>query len=183
MNQEKAIEKFDAKEKVAQKQAILKTRALALAQESVEKIPDQEETAVVEFLLASEKYGIESSYIREVYPLKELTPLPGTPPFVLGVVSVRGQILSVVDLKKFFDLPDKGLTDLNKIIVLKHNGIEFGVLADVILGLRALRAQDIQPAPPTLTGVREEYLRGITNDRLIVLEAKNILTDEKIKIH
>lgn len=166
-----------------QKEAVLKARAQTLAKETQKKAPDQGATSVVEFLLASERYGIDSSFIREVYPLKELTPLPGTPPFVLGIVNVRGQILSVVDLKKFFDLPGKGLTDLNKIIVLRGEGIEFGILADVIFGLRTVDLKEIQPSLPTLTGIREEYLRGVTSDRLIVLEAKKILTDERIKIH
>lgn len=50
-----------------------------------------------------------SEYVREIYPLKEFTPIPCTPPFVLGIINVRGQILSVIDIKKFFDLPEKGL--------------------------------------------------------------------------
>jgi len=103
----------DSRPTPAEKRAILKKRAQVLA-----RAPKREDEAgecleVVEFLLAYEQYGIESSYIREVYPLKDLTPLPCTPPFVLGIINVRGQILSVIDLKKIFDLPQKGLTELN----------------------------------------------------------------------
>jgi purine-binding chemotaxis protein CheW len=61
---------------------------------------------VVEFLLAHEKYGIESKCVREVYPLKELTPVPCTPSFVRSIINVRGKILSVIDIKKFFELPE-----------------------------------------------------------------------------
>ena len=73
-----------------EKQKILRARAQALARE-----PEAEEAArrtleVVEFLLAYETYGIESSYVREVYPLKAFTPLPCTPPFVLGIINIRG---------------------------------------------------------------------------------------------
>jgi purine-binding chemotaxis protein CheW len=56
---------------------------------------------VVEFLLAQERYGIATRCVREVLPLVELTPLPGVPPFVLGIANVRGQIVSVLDLKRF----------------------------------------------------------------------------------
>src|SRR5665647_997435 len=88
---------------------ILIARAQVLARQ-----PEKEEVAagrieIIEFLLAYERYGIESSYIGEVYPLKDLTPIPCTPPFVLGVMNVRGKIISVIDMRKFFELPDKGL--------------------------------------------------------------------------
>ncbi|MBI2998359.1 MAG: chemotaxis protein CheW, partial [Deltaproteobacteria bacterium] len=107
---------------------------------------------IVEFFLASEKYGVESSYVREIYPLKELTPVPCTPSFVLGIINVRGQILSVIDIKKFFDLPEKGLTDLNKVLILRNDRMEFGILADAVLSVNRASINDIQPGLPTLTG-------------------------------
>ncbi len=73
-----------------ERQKILRTRAQTLARESEREEATQEGLEVVEFLLAYETYGVESSYVREVYPLKELTPLPCIPPFVLGIINVRG---------------------------------------------------------------------------------------------
>src|SRR5688572_14220407 len=96
--------------------------------------PTPEQTAVtldvIEFMLADERYAVESVFVREVCPLKDLTPLPGTPDFILGVVGIRGHILSIVDLRRFFDLPFKGLTDFNKVIVVSGDRMEFGLLAD-----------------------------------------------------
>ena len=164
------------------KRKILRERAKALARKPEEKTSAQEQVEVVEFLLAHERYAIESSYVREVYPLKDLTPLPCTPAFVLGIINVRGQILSIIDLKKFFDLPEKGLTDLNKVIVVHREGMAFGILADVILGVRRIAPQDIQPSLPTLTGIRAEYLRGVTKDRLVFLNVERILLDKNIVV-
>lgn len=101
-----------------EKKRILKMRAKELAHEAEEKETDEKYIEVVEFLLSHEKYGIETSYVREIYPLKEFMPLPCTPPFVFGIINVRGQILSVIDIKRFFELPEKGLSDLNKVIIL-----------------------------------------------------------------
>lgn len=158
---------------------VLKARARALARE-----PEQAQAAdsleLVEFLLAHETYAVESRFVREVYPLENLTPLPCTPAFVLGIVNLRGEILSVIDIKKFFDLPEKGLTDLNKVIVLQSDGMVFGILADVILGVRRVPLSEIQPSLPTLTGIREKYLKGVTGERTVVLDAEKLLTDEKI---
>ncbi|OIQ87422.1 chemotaxis protein CheW [mine drainage metagenome] len=159
---------------------ILKSRAQALARE-----PASPELAqrleVVEFLLAHETYAIESRYVREVYPLENLTPMPCTPAFVLGIVNVRGEMLTVVDIRKFFDLPEQGLTDLNKVIVLQSGDMVFGILADAINGVRDIALDGIQSSLPTLTGVREEYLRGVTAG-MVILDAEKLLADEKIVV-
>ena len=160
---------------------ILQARTRALAQE-----PEEDGAAdtleIVEFVLAYETYGVESSFVREIHPLTELTPMPCTPAFVLGIVNLRGEILSVIDIKKFFDLPQKGLTDLNKVIVLQSAAISLGILADAILGVRRIPAAAIQPSLPTLKDIRERYLRGVTSERVVVLDAGKLLADETIVV-
>jgi purine-binding chemotaxis protein CheW len=160
---------------------ILKERARALARE-----PGRAQAAdaleIVEFVLAHERYGVETSFVREIHPLTNLTPLPCTPAFVLGVVNLRGEIVSVIDVKKFFELPDKGLTDLNTIVVLESDAMRFGILADAILGVRRVPVGEIQLSLPTLTGIRDQYLKGVTSGRTIVLDAEKLLKDEKIVV-
>lgn len=162
---------------------ILKARAAALAREPEDAGTETERLEIVEFLLSPERYGIESRYISEVYPLKDLTPLPCTPPFVLGIMNIRGQILSVLDIRKFFDLPEKGLSDLNKVIILQGSGMEFGILADAIVGTRRVPVAALQQSLPTLTDIRAEYLKGVTEERLVVLDGEKILTDGRIVVH
>mgnify|MGYP000070613635 CR=1 FL=1 len=162
---------------------ILQARAQALARQSA---PDESAAArieVVVFLLAYETYAIETVHVREVYPLKDLTPLPCTPPFVAGIINVRGQVLSVVDIKKFFDLPQQGLTDLNKVIILSDGAMEFGILADAIVDVRNIPLEKIQAGLPTLTGIREDYLRGVTVERLVILDGAKLLSDSNIVVH
>jgi len=162
-----------------EKDAILKARARLLASETAE-VAAREFLDVIEFSLAAETYGIESAFVREVYPLKDFTPLPGTPPFVLGIVNVRGQILSVIDLKKFFNLPEKGLGQLNKAIIIRNDTMEFGILADAVRDARPVPLETVQAAPPTVTGIGAEYLKGVTGEGVIILAAEKILGDEKI---
>ena len=161
---------------------ILRERALALAAEPARTQTQDESIEVLEFLLAHEHYAVESSHVREVYPLENLTPLPCTPAFVLGIVNLRGEIVSVIDLRKFFDLPQTGLPDLNKVIVLESANMVFGILADAILGVRRIALAEIQPSLPTLTGIREKYLKGITPERTVVLDAGKLLADEDIVV-
>ena len=159
------------------KKNILKTRARALAREPDAGRTSLDQIAVVEFLVAGERYAVESAHVHEVCRLTELTPLPGTPAFVLGIISVRGQIVSVIDPKRFFDLPQKGLTDLNKVILISDGTMEFGLLADAVLGEGRVFVKELQPSLPTMTGVREEFLIGVSSDHLVVLDAKKLLSD------
>jgi purine-binding chemotaxis protein CheW len=138
---------------------------------------------LLEFRLAQERYALEARFVREVSTFKDLTPLPCCPPFVLGIVNMRGRILPVFDLKKFFDLPEKGLTDLHRIILVGDNDLELGLLADMIVGVRSIPAATLQDSLPTLTGVRGDYLKGVTAERLVVLDLAHILADPRIIVH
>lgn len=164
------------------KRALLRERAKKLARLPEQVTDDKLAVEVIEFQLAHERYGLESSYVREVYPLKELTLVPCTPAFVLGIVNIRGQILSVIDLKRFFGLPERGLTDLNRVIVLHEHGMEFGILADMIIGSRTIFAEDVQTDLPTVAGLPRQYLWGVTAEGMNVLHASQILRDQGIVV-
>ncbi|EKD36602.1 MAG: hypothetical protein ACD_75C01444G0003, partial [uncultured bacterium] len=157
-------------------------RAAALARRE-EKTTVEDGIEMVEFLLAREHYALESAYVREVYPLKDFTPLPSVPAFVLGLLNVRGRIISIIDLKKFFDMPDRGISDLNKVIIVHDRKMEFGILADAIVGVRTVSASDLARPLQTLAGIREEFLKGVTGDRLIVLDGARILADPHLVVH
>jgi purine-binding chemotaxis protein CheW len=161
---------------------ILKTRAQLLGRSLDTGSAVGETLEVVEFELASERYAFPLTDVREVSLLRELTPVPCTPPFVVGIINLRGEIRTVIDLKTFFDLPASGITDLNKIILIQHGALQFGILADAIRGVVSLPLGELQPALPTLTDRRADYVRGITPDRLVVLEPMKILSDPRILV-
>jgi purine-binding chemotaxis protein CheW len=165
------------------KRAILRSRAKRLSQEIERKGTDEEYFEILEFLLAYETYAIETMFIREVYPMTELTPLPCTPAFVFGLINIRGQILTVMDMKKFFDLPEKGITNLNKVIVVRKDAMELGILADEIIGIRNFPVNELQPPLSTMTGIHAEYLKGVTGERLIVLDMERFLSDRRLIVH
>lgn len=162
---------------------VLRARANALARPTERDAAENASLEVLEFCLAQERYALETRHVDEVYPLKDLTPLPCTPPFLLGVVNVRGRIIPVLDVKKFFELPDVGLTDLHHIILVSGKGLELGLLADAIVGARPVPVDSLQPSLPTLTGIRSDYLKGVTAERLVVLDLDRILADPRIIVH
>jgi purine-binding chemotaxis protein CheW len=166
-----------------EKKKIFKERARKLAQRQSTEDSQEETLELIEFMLAHERYAIEVAYVKEVYPLKDMTPVPCTPPFVLGIISVRGQVISVVDVKDFFDLPKKEITDTFRVIIVKNNDMEFGILADAVIGERKLPVAKIQSDMPSLKGVRSQYVKGVTQDRLIIMDVDKLLSDESIIVH
>ena len=166
----------------AEKQKVLESRAQDLAK-PLRKAADEEGALdVLAFYLARERYAIERNQITEVCSMKELAQIPCTPPFVVGVINLHGQILSVIDLKKIFNLPEKGLTDLNKVIVIGDEHMELGILADEIGELASISEGTLQHSTVALNGVRASYAKGVTAEGVIVIDAKKLLSDDAIVV-
>jgi len=165
-----------------QTRRILEARAKEVAKPPA-RPDDRERLEVLAFSLAGETYGVETCHVREVRQLKDLTAVPCTPPFVAGVINLRGRILAIVDLRRFFELPARGLTELNRIIVLAGNDNELGLLADSVDGVRSVLLADLQEGLPTLTGVRERFLKGVTGQMLAMLDGGRLLADEGLKVN
>ena len=165
------------------KKMILKERADLLKTEAVKEEITGNQFEGLEFFLTNERYAIDANYVSEVIPLKDLTPLPCTPDFILGIINVRGRIIAVIDIKKFFNLPEKGITELNRVIVVKHQDIELGILADEIIGSTNIFPDKLQTSIPTITGINNDFLMGITEDRLIIFNIKEFLLNDKIIIN
>lgn len=166
-----------------QTKRILRERAKKLARK-----PDTEESQeafleVIEFALADERYAIEVEFVREVCLLKDLTPVPCTPSFILGIINVRGQVISVTDVKEFFDLPRREVTDSSRVLILKNRVMELGILADSVVGERKIPFNSIQSNMPALTGIREHYIKGVAGDRLVVINGEKLLSDDNIVVH
>jgi purine-binding chemotaxis protein CheW len=161
--------------------AVLQARARALARplEAAGSAPALE---VMEFRLAGERYALETRYVRSVHALRNLTPLPCTPAFITGVVNLRGHIVAVLDLKKFFGLAEQGLTDLHRVILVGAGDLEFGLLADMDVGVRAVPIGHVRPAPSMPDGAGADYLKGVTPDGLALLDMGFILADPRILV-
>jgi purine-binding chemotaxis protein CheW len=87
-----------------------------------------------------------------------------------------------VDIRRFFGLPQRGLADLDKVVVLAEGAMEFAVLADAVPGARAVRVDSLQAGISTFTGIRQAYLLGVGTDGLIVLDALKLLRDRSLVV-
>ncbi len=159
---------------------ILEERARALAKSTETEMGETMQLVV--FTLADETYGIASDYVREVQPLGNVSPVPCTPNFVVGVINIRGAIYSVIDIREFFGLAKREITELTKVILVQAAGLEVGILADDVIGAKSVPLSDIK-APLESRGSKEEYVQGVTRGMLIILNLEALLRDEQIIVH
>ena len=161
---------------------LLAIRARNLAIPPLEETDEEDGLEVLEFLLSGERYAIGMAHIREVAILKEITQLPGTPPFILGIISLRGSVISIVDLRIILGLPSGGLTDYNRIIVLADEQMSFGILADAIIMTRTIKMSAVNRPPPTVSGTGASYLSGIFPGPLMIIDAEAMLRDSRMVV-
>jgi purine-binding chemotaxis protein CheW len=128
------------------------------------------------FTLGNERYAVEVSHAREIYPLEQITPVPRTPAFVVGVFSARGRLISVIDLHAFFGLPKLSLSGGSKVIVVAAGGLEIGLLADDVTDVLTVYKDDLE----TSLTAQAEYMRGIANSMLGVLNLDVLLSSKRL---
>jgi len=162
---------------------ILRERAQALAKPLEEAPTAIEVLELLVFSLDGERYGIETAHVLEVVPLRELTPVPGTPSFVLGVINYRGRILPVLDLRRLFDLAGQGMTEGSRVVAVEAGGMTFGIFADAVAGTIRVGTDEVAPPPVTLTGDRQAFIQGITGEMVAVLDLKALVRHPRIMVN
>jgi purine-binding chemotaxis protein CheW len=167
-----------------QAHALLEARAQALARVPVAPPDASAVLTVVTFALGDEPYAIETRYMRRVVRIDDVavTPIPGTPDVLTGVINMEGEILPVFDLARLFGLARGTRTELARILVLGEDRDELGLLADVAHEVRPLRIDAILEPPCSLEGIGRTTLRGVTADALIVLDGAALLRDPRLVI-
>jgi purine-binding chemotaxis protein CheW len=177
----KAAER-DMRPSAAQAKLVLDERARRLARPPPEEPGPGEMLELVTFALANERYGIETGFVREIARFLDFTPVPGAGDFLVGVTNLRGEILAVINLRKFFGVSERGLTDLSRLVVLGHNRNEFGILADQVHDIAAVRDDEVLEPLASAPSVGRQYVRGVTKDALIVLAGARLLGDQRLYI-
>ncbi len=145
----------------------------------------KEEVQLVVFKIGEEEFGVEINQVREIVKLVSVTRMPKAPEFIEGVVNLRGQIITVIDLAKRLDLPSNGKTDSTRIMVVEVGEDTVGMIVDSVSEVLRLSEDNIEDTPSLIdTEVHERYLRGVgkSEDRLLILlDLNEVLSTEEIK--
>ena len=98
----------------------------------------------VTFMLEGEIYGIEVIQVQEVLRVTEIAPVPGSPDYVLGIINLRGNVVTVLDTRRRFGLPGHEITDATRIIIIESEDNIVGVLVDSVAEVVELKKSAIE---------------------------------------
>ena len=136
----------------------------------------------VTFFLANEKYGINVMQVQEVLRVSEIAPVPGAPDYVLGIINLRGNVVTVIDTRQRFGLPSKELDDAARIVIVESNDQVVGILVDSVAEVVDLRVSEIESAPNVGTEDNSKFIQGVASQQdelLIIIDLNKLLTDEE----
>ncbi len=136
----------------------------------------------VTFRLADENYGIAVMQVQEVLRVSKITPVPGAPPYVLGIINLRGNVVTVLDTRNRFGLPPKEVDDASRIIIIESEENVVGLLVDSVAEVVYLRASEIESSPNVGNEDSARYIQGVHSQDgklLILVDVNKLLTEEE----
>jgi purine-binding chemotaxis protein CheW len=147
-----------------------------------------DELQLVVFQLANEEFGVDIKQVREIIKLAEITTMPNSPPFVEGVINLRGQITTIMDLRKRLNLDISEENENTRIIILDINKETIGMIVDSVTEVLRLPYSEVDPTPSLSTEVDAEYIMGVgkleTSGQarlLILLDLTKVLTKQELE--
>lgn len=128
-------------------------------------------TEWVTFQLDNEKYCVNVMQVREVLKYTEIAPVPGAPEFVLGIINLRGNVVTVIDTRKRFGLAPTDQTDASRIVIIEARDQVIGMLVDSVAEVVDLRQSEIEIAPNVGDNQNARYIHGVSKrgDELLIL--------------
>lgn len=137
---------------------------------------------LVTFRLKDETYGINVMQVQEVLRITEIAPVPGAPQYVLGIINLRGNVVTVIDTRTRFGLPTTELDDASRIVIIESEEQVVGILVDSVAEVVELRHSEIDSAPNIGNEESARYIQGVASrdeDLLIVVDLNKLLTEEE----
>ncbi len=167
---------------LADTEAALRQRLRERARQYAEPVQQldlapEEARAVLGFQLGSESYGVDVMSVQGVRTVNMITRVPGTPPFYLGVVNVRGQIITALDLRIFFDIPLKEEQGTpREMVIVGSETLTIGLMAHNVAGVESIPLAEVEPVD------NMRYAWGVTRDQTVLLDIVRLLEDDQLMV-
>ena len=135
----------------------------------------------VTFRLADETYGINVMQVQEVLRYTDIAPVPGAPSYVLGIINLRGNVVTVIDTRQRFGLPSTEVTENTRIVIIEVDGQVVGILVDAVAEVVYLRQSEMETTPNVGNEESAKFIQGVCNkngELLILVELDRMLGQE-----
>lgn len=137
----------------------------------------------VTFRMADEVYGVNVMLVQEVLRYTEIVPVPGAPHHVLGIVNLRGNVVTVIDTRARLGLPTTEMTENTRILIIEINGNVIGMVVDSVSEVLDIKSSDIESAPNVGNDESSKYIQGVVNREdflLIVVDMNRLIGEENL---
>ena len=139
---------------------------------------------LVSFMLADEEYGVEVLKVREIIRMPTITKMPNTPPYVEGVINLRGKVIPIISMRKRFGLMESENSNQTRIMVMDVAGALTGFVVDAVSEVIRIHSSEIQPPPSMVLsgGVGQEFITGVFNHAerlLIIMDVDLMFSDDE----
>ncbi len=144
--------------------------------------PNDEVLQWVTFKLDTETYGINVMQVQEVLRYTEIAPVPGAPSYVLGIINLRGNVVTVIDTRSRFGLESSEITDNTRIVIIEAEKQVIGILVDSVAEVVYLKASEIDVAPNVGNDDSAKFIQGVSNrdgELLILVDLDQLLSDDE----
>ena len=149
----------------------------------LEEDDETEEGKFLTFTLGNEAYGLEIIYVTEIIGIQKITEVPELPEYVIGIMSLRGQIIPVMDVRLRFEKPFKEYDERTCVIVVDISDITVGLIVDGVAEVVTIQEEDIMPHPDLSEGDNRQFVKGIGKigkDVKLLLDIHKLLDDDEI---
>ena len=136
----------------------------------------------VTFRLEDEVYGINVMQVQEVLRVTEIAPVPGAPHYVLGIINLRGNVVTVIDTRERLGLGSKDMEESTRIVIIEADKMVVGILVDAVAEVVDLRTSEIESAPSVGNDESSKYIQGVASrdgNLLILVDLNKLLNDEE----
>lgn len=143
---------------------------------------DDEVFQRVTFQLENETYGINVMQVQEILRYTEIAAVPGAPDYVLGIINLRGNVVTVIDTRSRFGLMPSEITDNSRIVIIEAEKQVIGILVDSVAEVVYLKKSEIEAAPHVGTEESSQFIQGVTNrddGLLILVDLNKLLSDDE----
>ncbi len=144
--------------------------------------PNDQVLQWVTYRLDDETYGINVMQVQEVLRYTEIAPVPGAPNYVLGIINLRGNVVTVIDTRSRFGLPSAEVTDNTRIVIIEAEEHVVGILVDSVAEVVYLKSSEIDSAPNVGTEESAKFIQGVSNrgeELLILVDLNKLLSDDE----
>lgn len=145
-----------------------------------------DEMQLVIFKLGTEEFGVDIAQVREIIRVGEITRIPGSPGYVDGVINLRGQVTTVVNLRARLGLDGKPMDNNARIMIMEVEKNVVGVIVDSVTEVKNMNSSQIEPLPEALSSsISSEYIQGVgkLDKRLLILvDLKQVIRDDIGKV-